>query len=228
MLLVATNTLQAQTIRITGTVTGSDDGQPLPGVTILVKGSTVGVTTSADGSYILNVPTTATTLVFSFVGYKTKEVNINGMAVIDVKLESETLELAEVVVTGLGAPTDRRKVAISVESVTDKALTRVPTTSLDNALIGRIAGAQIQSTSGQPGQQANIILRGINSLGTTQPMILVDGIEISTSNNANGGSTVTGIGNFSSRFADIDLSNVERVEVVQGAAAASIYGAQGA
>ncbi|MGD9977881.1 MAG: carboxypeptidase-like regulatory domain-containing protein, partial [Bacteroidales bacterium] len=222
LMFVGISILHAQTVRVTGTVTSSEDGLPLPGVSVVAKGTTIGISTDANGKYSFDVPTSAISLEFSFVGYKTKLVNIDGQVTINATLEPEAIELSEVVVTGLGMPTDKRKVAISIETVTDKALTKVPTASLDAALIGRIAGASIQSTSGQPGQQANIILRGINTLTSTQPMILVDGIEISTTESFNGS------GNFSSRFADLDLSNVERVEVVQGAAAATIYGAQGA
>ncbi|MBE0674794.1 MAG: SusC/RagA family TonB-linked outer membrane protein, partial [Bacteroidales bacterium] len=168
-----------------------------------------------------------TTLTFSFIGYKPQDVTISGRTVIDVLLESDALALQEIIVTGIGAATDRRKVAISVETVSERELGRVPSKSLDGALVGRIAGAQISSTSGQPGQQANIILRGINTLSSTQPMVLVDGVEINTANN-NVGTQVAVTGNVSSRLTDLDLSNIERVEVVQGAAAATIYGAQGA
>lgn len=218
--------LQAQTVQITGTVSSASEGA-LPGVSVIITGTATGAATDGLGQYTLNVPTTATTLTFSFIGYKTQEVAIQGRRVIDVVLEPDDFTLEEIVVTGIGAATDRRKVAISVETVSSDALTKVPNKSIDGALIGRIAGAQIQSTSGQPGQQANIILRGINTLGSTQPMILVDGIEINTANN-NIGTQVAVTGNVSSRLADLDLSNVERVEVVQGAAAATIYGAQGA
>lgn len=214
--------LTAQTRTITGTVTGSDDGMPIPGASVFVKGTTMGTVTQINGSYSLNVPADAQTLVFSFVGMQTQEQPVAGRTVIDVILSSDAIRMDEVVVTGYGVATDRRRVAISVERVSEEDLNRVTNASIDGALIGRIAGAQIQSTSGQPGQQANIILRGINTLGSTQPMILVDGVEI------NSRSSAVGTGNFSSRLADIDLSNVERVEVVQGAAAATIYGAQGA
>jgi len=221
-MLLSASALWAQTVQITGTVTSAEDGMPVIGASVVIKGTTVGTATDIEGKYTLTVPQNASTLVFSFIGLKDKEVEIAGRTVINEVLESDALTLDEIVVTGLGVATDRRKVAISVESVSEEQLTRVPSNSVDGALVGRIAGAQIQSTSGQPGQQANIILRGINTLNTTQPMILIDGIEINTSNND------IGVGNVSSRLADLDLSNIERVEVVQGAAAATIYGAQGA
>jgi TonB-dependent starch-binding outer membrane protein SusC len=212
----------AQTRTISGKVTGSDDNSPIPGVSVIVKGTTLGTVTNMDGNFTLQVPQDATTLMFSFVGYRTIEASITGLNTVNVVLPIDVFAVDEVVVTGLGTATDKRKVAISVETVGEKELNSVPNLSIDGALIGRIAGAQIQSTSGQPGQQANIILRGINTLSTTQPMILIDGVEVSSSNNT------MGTGNVSSRLTDLDMSNIERVEVVQGAAAATIYGAQGA
>ncbi|RNC63327.1 SusC/RagA family TonB-linked outer membrane protein [Proteiniphilum sp. X52] len=207
----------AQT-QVRGTVV-DEAGGPVIGATIQIKGTSQGTVTDMDGNFSLSAPSGGT-LVVSYVGMRTQEVPVS--ANVRVEMITDTEILQELVVTGLGSATDRRKVAISVESVSEEALKRVPANSVDAALIGRIAGAQIQSTSGQPGQQANIILRGINSLGSTQPMILVDGVEINSS------SLAIGTGNSSSRFADLDLSNVERVEVIQGAAAATIYGAQGA
>lgn len=213
--------LYAQDRRVTGTVTDMMDGSSLPGVTVRVKGTNIGTQTDNNGRYEINVPQDGV-LVFSFIGMSTEEIAVGERNVINVSLSPDIAMLQEVVITGLGAATDRRRVAISVETVSESELTRVPNRSIDGALIGRIAGAQIQSTSGQPGQQANIILRGINTLSSTQPMILIDGVEI------NAGSNSLGLGNVSSRLADLDLSNVERIEVVQGAAAATIYGAQGA
>lgn len=222
LLMLGVSLLFGQSRTITGTVTSAEDGLGMPGVSVIIKGSAVGVATDFDGNYSLSVPDGSEILVFSFVGMVTQEVAIAGRSILNVIMKTEAFSLQEVVVTGLGAPTDRRKVAIAVESVSEKDLKRVPNSTIDNALIGRVAGAQIQSTSGQPGQQANIILRGINTLTSTQPMILIDGVEVNASNSE------IGSGNMSSRLSDLDLSNVERVEIVQGSAAATIYGAQGA
>jgi TonB-dependent starch-binding outer membrane protein SusC len=152
-----------------------------------------------------------------------QEQSIAGKTVIDAVMQPSVTGLEEVVVTGYGIATDRRKVAISVETVKSGKLSALPSASIDQALQGKVAGAQIQSITGLPGQQQNIILRGINTLGTNQPMIMIDGVEINTDNSYNGSNHT-----YSSRLADLDLSNVERIEVVQGAAAATIYGAQGA
>ncbi|MBT1698949.1 SusC/RagA family TonB-linked outer membrane protein [Fulvivirgaceae bacterium PWU4] len=215
----------AQERTVTGRVTAVEDGSGLPGVNVIVKSTTNGTVTDSDGNYSLSVPSEGI-LVFSFIGLRSKEVEIGSQSVVNVQMDMDVTQLTEVVVTGVGTPTDKKKVAIAVQSVSAENLSKVPSASLDQALIGKVAGAQIQSISGQPGQQASILLRGINSFNgsnTTQPMILVDGIQVNAGNNNNGSST-----NVSSRLADLDLSNVERVEVIQGAAAATIYGAQGA
>lgn len=214
----------AQEREVKGTVK-DESGLPMSVVTILVKGTSHGVATDMDGNYTIKVPNDKAVLVFSQLGMKTVEKTVGKARRIDVVLLEQAQELGEVVVTGVGTATDKRKVAISVDAVSENSLKRTPVKGIDDALSGKIAGAQIQSTSGQPGQQANIILRGINSLSTTQPMIIVDGVEVNSSNYTLG---TGGSSSVSSRLADLDLSNVERVEVIQGAAAATIYGAQGA
>ena len=223
LMLIVQGFSWAQEREVTGTVK-DETGTPLPVVTVVVKGTSYGVATDFNGNYSIKVPNDKAVLVFSQIGMKTLEKAVGKARSINVILREEAQELTEVVVTGVGVATDKRKVAISVDAVSEKSLKRTPVKSIDDALSGKIAGAQIQSTSGQPGQQANIILRGINSLSTTQPMVIVDGVEVNTSNYA----LTSGSSAVSSRLADLDLSNIERVEVIQGAAAATIYGAQGA
>ena len=229
--------LFAQTRAISGKVT-DEKGIPLSNVSILVKGSSVGTTSNVDGEFSLNVPSAARSLIFSRINMTPVEVQLGADAVVNAIMQTADKLLDEVVVTGVGTGVSKKKVAISVESISSKDLPKVPQGSIDQALVGKIAGAQISSMSGQPGQQAMIILRGINTLSTTQPMILVDGIQINTTSNRNGtlssddnqgrGTASTISTNQSSRLSDLDLANIERVEVIQGAAAATIYGAQGA
>ena len=205
---------------VTGTIK-DDTGAPLVGATVTIKGTTTGAVADIDGNYSIKVPNAETVLVFDFVGMTTKEETVGNRSVIDVVLEGDFLE--EVVVTGVGEATSKKKIGISVESVGADELIATPSGELSSALQGKIPGANIQSVSGQPGQAQNIILRGINSLSGSQPMILVDGMQINASNSDNGSAN-----NLSSRLADLDLGEIERVEVVQGAAASTIYGAQGA
>ncbi len=194
---------------ITGTVS-DQKGEPMVGASVLVKGTTTGVVTDIDGKYALNVPAGATTLVVSFAGYVTQESKLGASNVVDATLEESTLQ--EIIVTGTGAGTDKRKVAIDVQTLSAKNMPPAPTASVDQALVGKIAGAQISSVNGTPGAKASILLRGINTINRgTSPMIMMDGVEMGATD-----------------LNTVDLSTVERVEVVQGAAAASIYGAQGA
>ena len=203
--------LLAQERRVTGKVTSAEDGQPMPGVSVAIKGTTRGTNTDANGSYSIQADNQAT-LVFSFVGTVTKESIVGNQSTIDVKLSADSRQLSEIVVTGVGVATDKRKLGIAVESITAAKLPAAPSASIDQALVGKIAGAQISSTNGTPGADVNILLRGINTINRgTQPMILIDGIQMA----------VTSLNT-------IDLNTIDRVEVVQGAAAASIYGAQGA
>lgn len=202
----------AQERVITGKVTAAEDGSALPGVNVVVKGTTNGTVTDVNGNYRLNVSGNNNTLVFSFIGLSTQEVALGERTVADISLQPDVQQLSEVVVTGTGVAVEKRKLAISVESLSADKLPAAPTASIDQALVGKIAGAQISSVSGAPGAQVQILLRGINTLQRgTQPMILLDGVQL-----------------FNTNLSTLDLSAVERVEVVQGAAAATIYGAQGA
>jgi TonB-dependent starch-binding outer membrane protein SusC len=194
---------------VTGTIT-DQKAEPMVGASVLVKGTTTGVVSDIDGKYSLNLPAGATTLVFSFAGYVTQEVSTSTSNVVDVTLGEATLQ--EFVVTGTGVSTDKRRVSIDVQTIGAKSLPPAPTASIDQALVGKIAGAQISSVNGTPGAKASILLRGINTLNRgTSPMIMIDGVEMGATD-----------------LNSIDLNSIERVEVVQGAAAASIYGAQGA
>lgn len=201
----------SQTTQIKGIVTDAKDGTPLQGVTVKVRGGSSAIT-HVDGSFTLKAANGDATIEYSFIGYTTKTAKAKGGEMVMISLETDTRALSEVVVTGVGVATSKKKLGISVESVTADKLPAAPTSSISQALIGKIAGSQIGSTDGTPGAKTNILLRGINSLRNgTAPMILVDGIEV----------RATDLGS-------LDLNNVERVEVVEGAASSTIYGAQGA
>jgi TonB-linked SusC/RagA family outer membrane protein len=204
--------LFAQNRVVTGKVTSKEDGTVLPGVNVVLKGTTIGTVTDSDGAYTLSVPPDGAILVFSFIGLETIEASVGDRNAVDIQLGSDVKQLSEIVVTGAGVATDKKKLGISVESITADKLPAAPTASIDQALVGKIAGAQISSISGNPGDPVQILLRGINTVqGGTAPMIMVDGVQVAATD-----------------LNSLDLSNVERVEVVQGSAASSIYGAQGA
>jgi TonB-dependent starch-binding outer membrane protein SusC len=203
--------LYAQKKEVTGKVT-DDKGVPIPGTTIRVKGSKTGTSADSDGSFKISANPNST-LVVSAIGYETQEVKIGVENSVVVKMVLDVKNtMSEVVVTGTGTATSKRKLGISVESLTADKLPQIPAGTFDQALVGKIPGAQISSVSGNPGDKVNIVLRGINTVqGGTRPLVMLDGVEIPFEN-----------------LNTLDLSQVERVEVVQGAASAALYGAQGA
>src|SRR5258708_556777 len=210
LLMLFTLGVQAQTKEITGKVT-DPSGAPIPSATIRIKGTKTGTSAEMDGTFKINVSSNAI-LVISGVGYEAKEFKTNGLSTLSAQLSTESKSLSEVVVTGVGTATSKRHLGIAVESVTAENLPAAPTASIDQALVGKIAGAQISSISGNPGDPVNIVLRGINTVqGGTKPLILVDGVEVRATD-----------------INSLDLSNIERVEVVKGAASSTMYGAQGA
>lgn len=200
------NSLQAQDRTITGKVVSADDGASLPGVNVIVKGTTVGTTTTADGRYSIEVPANAT-LVFSFIGLTSQEVAVGNRSVVDVRLESDLQTLSEVVVTGVSVGTSTKKLGFAVGKIDAKQLEEVPGVDPANALRAKVPGVRIVSPSGLPGSAPAIRLRGSNSIGGLQsPLIIVDG-------------TIT-----NGSLADIDMQAVESIEIIKGAAAASLYG----
>lgn len=209
MLMLSVALVFAQNRIVTGTVT-DDKGDPVAGATVKVKGSRTGVAADANGNFSISVLPGAT-LVFSGVGITSKEVVVGDQSTVNIALARSGTELSEVTVTtGVGVATSKKKLGISVESISASKLP--PVASIDQALVGKIPGAQISSVSGNPGDKVNIVLRGINTVqGGTRPLIMLDGVEIAFEN-----------------LTTLDLGQVERVEVVQGAASATIYGAQGA
>jgi TonB-linked SusC/RagA family outer membrane protein len=210
MLLLFSSALNAQPREVTGKVTDAN-GAPVNGASIRIKNTRIGTSAAADGTFKINAASNAV-LVISAVGYESTEINIGSSTNVGVTLVLDTKAMSEVVVTGTGSATSRRKLAIAVESITAEKMPAAPTASVDQALVGKIAGAQISSVNGNPGAPVNILLRGINSLQSgTFPMILLDGLEVKATD-----------------LNSLDLTSIERVEVIQGAASATLYGAQGA
>jgi TonB-dependent starch-binding outer membrane protein SusC len=209
-LLLICEGLFAQTRQVTGKVV-DPSGTPVPAATIKIKGSKTGTSAGFDGTFTLHVNDNAV-LIISGIGYETKEVKVGAASTLSVQLVTDAKSLSEIVVTGVGVATSKKKLGISVESINADKMPAAPTASVDQALIGKIPGAQISSVSGMPGAPVNIVLRGINTLQSgTSPMILLDGVQLAATS-----------------LNTLDLSTIERVEVVQGAASAALYGAQGA
>ena len=228
----------AQTV--SGTVTDAASELPIPGATVVVLGSTIGVRTDVDGGYEIEVPPGQDRLQFSFVGYRTQDVTLQpGQTTLNVALAEDLLGLDEVVVTGLGTSVQRENSALSVETISARELAEVTTPqTLDGALNGKITGAVVNSNSGAPGGGINIRLRGITTInGNSQPLYVVDGVIISNdavSNRVNAVTAASGGGNASNqdnpanRIADLPAEDIESIEILKGPSAAAIYGARAA
>ena len=184
----------AQTRTITGRVT-SVENEALPGVNVLIKGATTGSVTGANGTYQLTVPTTAKTLVFSFIGYKTAELALGGSTTLDVRLEADLTNLNEVVVTANAIVREKKELGYAVSTVGGAELVKARDPNVLNSLAGRVAGVRISQQSGTPGGSTRVVIRGANSLSSSsEPLFVVDGIPISNSS-FNGSETdvVTGV-----------------------------------
>lgn len=209
----------AQDRTISGKVTSSEDGSGLPGVSVGVKGSTKGTVTAADGTYKINVSGTPT-LVFSFVGFQKVTIPVGVKSVVDITLVSDASEIDEVVVVGYGTQS-RRTITGSQASVKGDAIANVPVQSFDRALQGRAAGVQITGANGVPGGQVQVRVRGIGSIkGGTDPLYVVDGVQINTSSNSAFAST--------NPLSYLNPSDIESIEILKDAASAAIYGAAAA
>jgi len=197
-----------QQIKVSGKVTDGATGEAMPGVNIQVKGTSVGAITDVAGKYTLSIADKNATLIFSFIGYVTKEVPLNGSTTMDAVLVAEVRNLEEVVVVGYGTA-KKATLTGSVSSVVGETLKQSPTTNLTNSLVGRIAGITAVQKSGEPGYDATtILIRGANTLGDNSPLVVVDGIP--------------------HRSLDrIDPSDIESFTVLKDASAA-IYGTQAA
>ena len=224
-------TLFAQTIVITGTVTSSVAGEgPIPGVTVQVKGTTVGAITDLNGKFSLSAPQSATTLTFSYIGMKTFEVAISGRKVVDVTMESDLVGLNEVVVTALGISRERKSLGYAVQDVNGDKINNAETGSVLSALTSKVAGVNITSSAGTAGASSFITIRGQNSItGNNQPLFVVDGVPIDNSMNYSGNPD-DGINNlgggvaYSNRAIDLNPDDVETISVLKGGAATALYG----
>jgi TonB-dependent starch-binding outer membrane protein SusC len=210
ILLLVCIGLHAQVLQISGKITDAT-GTPIPSATIKIKGSKGGTSADMNGAFSIKV-SAGTEIIISGIGFESKEVKVGSTAPLTIQLNNDARSLSEVVVTGTGVATSKKKLGISVEAVSAAQLPATPSAGIDQALIGKIPGAQISSISGNPGDPVNIMLRGINSIqGGTSPLIMLDGVQVRTTD-----------------INSLDLSTIDRVEVVQGAASAALYGAQGA
>jgi TonB-linked SusC/RagA family outer membrane protein len=203
--------LPLQAITVRGKVSSEESNEGIPGVNIILLGTSasVGTVTDINGYYVISVPSESAVLVFSFIGYKTQEIAVGGQSVINVALETDVEALDEVVVIGYGS-VEKRDLTGSVSSIGSREIARVPVISLDQALQGRASGVFVSNNNANPGGEVNIRIRGTNSIqGNNEPLYVLDGFI--------GGNINT-----------INPSDIKSIEVLKDASATSIYGSRGA
>jgi TonB-linked SusC/RagA family outer membrane protein len=223
--------LFAQTRVITGTVISSVEGDgPIPGVSVSVKGTTIGTNTDVDGKYSLTVPQNATTLDFTYIGMKKQEVEIAGQTVINVTLEPDIMGLDEIVVTAIGISKQKRSLGYAVQDVKGDQINNARTGNVLSAISGKVAGVNITSSSGTAGAASFITIRGQNSIsGNNQPLFVVDGVPIDNSMNYSGNpddgvNNLTNGVNYSNRAIDLNPDDIDAISVLKGGAATALYG----
>ncbi len=213
--------LMAQERTVTGKVTSAEDGTTLPGVNVILKGTSTGVATDADGKYSIEVPASGGILVFTFIGIETKEVEIGDRSVIDVPLSSDITQLSEVVVVGYGTQ-NKRDISGSISSISGDAIAVAPVQSFEQALAGRAPGVQITVPNGVLNNPPVIRIRGVNSINlSSYPLIVIDGIPTFSGDNSTNSAPNNPLSN-------ISTTDIESIELLKDASASAIYGSRAA
>jgi TonB-linked SusC/RagA family outer membrane protein len=213
--------------RVTGKVTAATDGSPMPGVSVLVKGTSTGTATDASGAFALNVSDANGTLVFSFIGYVTQEVQLQGRSDINVSLAEDATQLSEVVVTALGIEREAKSLSYAQQTVDGGQLTQARDINILNSLSGRAAGVDIKKSSSGPGGSTKIVLRGNKSLsGNSEPLFVIDGIPMANNKGSQPG--MWGGWDGGDGMSQINPDDIESISVLRGSNAAALYGSQGA
>lgn len=209
LLCLQTQFVAAQSRAVTGKVTDAS-GNGLPGVSVKVKSSTVGAITDGSGAYSVNLPSDKNTLVYSYIGFVSKEVPVGSKSQVDVSLEEDATSLSEVVVVGYGTQ-KKSQLTGAISQVTAKQINEMPLTSLGQAMQGRVAGVDVSQSGSKPGSVPKILIRGRRSFNAgNDPLYVVDGIPLSAG------------------YEDLNPSDIQSMEVLKDATATAIYGARGA
>lgn len=220
MLLFVSASLFGQQIRVTGTVTDQSDGSTLPGVTVIVRGTTIGAITDGNGRYEVSVPSTGS-LVFSFVGMRTVEIPVEGRTIINVVLEPDVYAVEEFVVVGYGVQ-QRRDVSGSISTVRGDDLKTIPIQTFEQALQGKAAGVNITIPNAVLGNPPVMRVRGYNSIsGSSSPLIIVDGVPVFTGDLSRTSASLNFLG-------DINPADIASIEILKDASATAIYGSRAA
>ena len=223
IVFIVSGTVSAQELTISGTVV-DETGVPLPGVTVVVQGTTTGTSTDFDGNYQITVGQNSV-LSFSYIGYKAQEINVGTSTVLNITLQPDAQSLDEVVVTALGISREKQTLGYAVQEIDGDALTKTQEPNIVNSLSGKIAGIQVNSGGSTVGSSSRIVIRGNSSFSDNQPLFRVDGTPIDNSSpNLRGNGGV----DWGNTAADIDPNTIESVSVLKGANASALYGSRAA
>jgi TonB-linked SusC/RagA family outer membrane protein len=225
LLLVADVSAQERRITLQGQVS-DDEGRPLPGVSIRVTNTTLGTASGVDGSYDFNFPTTraSVTVEYSFVGFKTERRQVSESGTINLVLQPDILRISEVVVTGTTGLTERKQLGNTISSVGGSEIAGSGAVDASGALSGKITGALVTQTSGSPAGAISVKLRGNSTINSgSEPLYIVDGVIVDNSSNE---LVLVGSGGVQNRLVDLNPADIDRIEVIKGAAAAAIYGSR--
>lgn len=218
---------KAQERTVTGTVISSEDNTEVPGVNVIIKGTTIGTITDIDGKYSINVPSDESALVFSYIGLATQEIVAGTRSVIDVTMVPDLQMMSEIVVTAMGLEKEKRSLNYATQNVEDEKIVQSQQPNLANALQGKVAGLSVRQTSGMPGSSSLMTIRGSTVLsGNNQPLMVVDGMPVESSSvftEYNTEERVSG-SDATSRMLDLNPSDIESIEVLKGPAASALYG----
>ncbi|MCZ4244547.1 SusC/RagA family TonB-linked outer membrane protein [Pedobacter punctiformis] len=219
----------AQDKTVTGTVVSKEDGLPLPGVSVLAKGTKVGTVTNSDGKFNFKVPANTTSLELTFIGYKPQSVPIPSSNVVNVSMNTDAQELAQVVVTALGITRKKNELPYSAQEVKAEEITRTRDNNLVNSLGGKVAGLDIKRSNAMGGS-TNVVIRGFKSIsGNNQALFIVDGVPVSNANTNTANQQAGRAGyDFGNAAADINPDDVASMTVLKGAAATALYGSRAA
>ncbi len=219
LLALTAGLAHAQDRLVAGRVLGSDDGAGLPGASVLLKGTTTGTSTDAEGRFKLRVPTaTGGTLVVTFIGFVSQEVELGDRTTVDISLKANANQLSEVVVTAFGIEKEKKALGYSQQSLSSKSIADVRPANVANALSGKVAGLRINSNSG-PGGGSTIQIRGASSISSNnQPLIVIDGVPIEQTFNKQ----------FGSGISEVNPENIKDISVLKGPNAAALYGSRAA
>lgn len=215
--------ISAQNVQVTGIATAADDNSPMIGVAVAVQGTNGGTITDVDGAYSISAPSNGT-LVFSFMGYETLSVPVNGRKVINVTLSPGSIQVDDVVITAMGISKEKKALGYAVQDIKADELVQAASPSFSSALQGKVSGVDISPSSGMPGASAKITIRGSRSFdGDNTPLYVIDGMPVASTPDLDTGNSVTG-SDYASRSLDIDPNDIESINILKGQAASALYG----